>query len=186
MPPGTCFRSRQFKDRKKGWLDDRKTLRRYVEAEYVEAELFTTPIHDQYKVVCILTHLLHFYFLFYHLFRLFSRDSIRGYVRLSVGLSVSPSVTLSSNRNWRIRSWQNGLLGATGCTHGVLVIPTLQKTSLWRFYHFLQKRYGLTDRWTNGPTDRRTDGRTNTASYRDARTHLKTSFNMTGFNSIFN
>ena len=115
------FRSRQFKDRKKGWLDDRKTLRRYVEAEYVEAELFTTPIHDQYKVVCILTHLLHFYFLFYHLFRLFSRDSIRGYVRLSVGLSVSPSVTLSSNRNWRIRSWQNGLLGATGCTHGVLV-----------------------------------------------------------------
>ena len=30
------------------------------------------------------------------------------------------------------------------------------------------------DRRTNGPTDGRTDGWTDTASYRDARTHLKT------------
>ena len=28
----------------------------------------------------------------------------------------------------------------------------------------------------NGPTDRRTDGRTDKPSYRDARTHLKTKF----------
>ena len=37
------------------------------------------------------------------------------------------------------------------------------------FMHFLQKR----DRHTDGPTNGRTDGRTGTPSYRDARTHLK-------------
>ena len=47
---------------------------------------------------------------------------------------------------------------------------------------FLQKRDIHTDGRTDGPTDRRTDrrtdgptdGRTDTPSYRDARTHLKT------------
>ena len=39
-----------------------------------------------------------------------------------------------------------------------------------RFCHFLQKRYGRTDGWT--------DGRTDTASYRDARTHLKILFSL--------
>ena len=39
------------------------------------------------------------------------------------------------------------------------------------FGHFSQKHYGRTDRWT----DRRTNGRTDTPSYRDAKTHLKMS-----------
>merc|ERR1712228_544989 len=40
--------------------------------------------------------------------------------------------------------------------------------ALRHFQRFLQKRYG--------PTDGRTDRRTDTPSYRDARTHLKTRF----------
>ena len=44
----------------------------------------------------------------------------------------------------------------------------------------LREKNRVTDGPTDGRTDRRTDGPTDTPSYRDARTHLKTYFVMTG------